>query len=359
MDKKQEELQKMYALRAGLSVISQKSDNNKHLENECKQERAKLDKYSITSENDVEKIYSDAVSKARNDNWTEQNANTRSTNRNKIVKKKGLQMAFVLSPILTVLGIVGIVLFISFLTGRIDAFWTMFISYVTLPLAPVGIGLFFVGIVQNKKAKQTIANNMYKNNKLEEDLKSTIHRLDIVKQNNYNALAKFQDAQKETKLVLVDIKSRQEIIKKESQGIEKVLIKEFGNLLDIRDWENLDLVIYYYETGRADSVKEALQLVDNEKRNNMLIQAIGIATNEICRSIQTLGEVIVAGFNSLSAQLEAQRIQTLGALQQINDNISGVLTQQTLNNALLAKANISSKEMVEQMKQLNRKIKSA
>ncbi|MDE7349077.1 MAG: hypothetical protein K2N53_05385, partial [Clostridia bacterium] len=133
--------------------------------------------------------------------------------------------------------------------------------------------------------------------------------------------------------------------------------------LDIRDWENLDLVIYYYETRRADSIKEALHLVDVERRNNDLINSIQCASNEICRtirsSVQALGEVLVAGFNSLSAQLEAQRVQTMGALQQINQGISGVLTQQTLNNALLAKANVSSKQMVEQMKTLNNKIKSA
>lgn len=139
-------------------------------------------------------------------------------------------------------------------------------------------------------------------------------------------------------------------IGREVEIIDHTLVSTFGTILDKRDWENLDLIIYYYETGRADSVKEALQLVDKEKRNDALIEAIGIATNEICRSIHSLGKVMIQGFASLSAQLEAQRAQIAGAM-------SDILTQQTLNNALLAKANVSSKQMVEQMKTLNNKLK--
>lgn len=161
---------------------------------------------------------------------------------------------------------------------------------------------------------------------------------------------------------------------KESSFIEEALRQETKGFLDVRDWENLDLLIYYYETGRAETIKEALQLVDNERRNNELINCMNMASKEICatieRDIRSLGKTILAGFDSLSNQLEAQRRQLASMNKAVEKNLSGlaqsvtdasdaVVTQQVLNNALLAKANVSSKEMVEQMKQLNRKIKSA
>ncbi len=39
----------------------------------------------------------------------------------------------------------------------------------------------------------------------------------------------------------------------------------YGDILDSRDWDKLDKIIYLLETYRADSVKEALQLIDRER----------------------------------------------------------------------------------------------
>ncbi|MDE6474579.1 MAG: hypothetical protein K2L70_05720 [Clostridia bacterium] len=167
------------------------------------------------------------------------------------------------------------------------------------------------------------------------------------------------------------------LVSTESQTISNALKTTYSSILDIRDWENLDLVIYYYETGRADSIKEALQLVDLERRNNNLMNCIQQASNEISSSIKTgiseLGSAMIQGFESLSAQINAQRIQTIDALNglkslnsKVNKNLVEIskelntsISQQQLSNALLAKANVSSKQMVEQMKTLNSKIKSA
>ncbi len=172
-----------------------------------------------------------------------------------------------------------------------------------------------------------------------------------------NLKTEYKDKENEMKVFENKVKQENKVLEKVNINLSDKLISTYNNLLDFRDWENLDLIIYYFETGRADSIKEALQIVDKERLNNALIEAIGVATNEICRSIHSLGNIMIAGFSSLAAQLEAQRVQTMGALQQIDKNISGVLTQQTLSNALLAKANVSSKEMVEQMKKLNLKVK--
>lgn len=193
--------------------------------------------------------------------------------------------------------------------------------------------------------------------------------------------ANFEKLQKEKRLQFEKkVENNQQLtllISAESQVITNILKSSYSKILDIRDWENLDLVIYYYETGRADSIKEALQLVDLERRNNNLMNCIQQASNEISSSIKTgiskLGSAMIQGFESLSAQIDAQRVQIIDALNglkslnsKVNKNLVEISTelnksisQQQLSNALLAKANVSSKQMVEQMKTLNNKIKSA
>lgn len=47
--------------------------------------------------------------------------------------------------------------------------------------------------------------------------------------------------------------------------VKKALDNSYGDILDSRDWDKLDKIIYLLETHRADTVKEALQLIDRER----------------------------------------------------------------------------------------------
>ncbi|MDE7328587.1 MAG: hypothetical protein K2N57_02415 [Clostridia bacterium] len=157
------------------------------------------------------------------------------------------------------------------------------------------------------------------------------------------------------------------------QLITKTLIELYSSTLDIRDWESLDFVIFNYETGRADSIKEALQLVDFERRNSNYKNSIKEASQAISGNIkENFHELGISKFESLFNQLEVQFIQmaelnrevcnTNGRIEDIAGDIKTasnlMITKHTLTNALLAKANVSSLEIVDQMKQLNSKIKN-
>ena len=312
-DKKKEELEKMYALRAGLSVISQKCDKIDDIEEMERKNKSIVDIKKREIENEID---------------------SNRQKEGKLLKPKKIWL------ILILLGIIIAIIINVLLIKNVEVDKNNFLDIIGaiifygggLLAVLAGIGCLWWWIsewVHYKHAKKDVKDR------------------NIVISISQRSCEQFQE---QFQLLC----SRNLPIKKsiivENNVILNSLNKQFGNLLDIRDWENLDLVIYYYETGRADSIKEALQLVDNERRNNALIQAIGIATTEICRSIQSLGRVMIQGFASLSAQIEAQRVQITNAM-------SEMVTQQTLSNALLAKANVSSKEMVEQMKKLNIKIK--
>ena len=330
---KQEEIGRMYALRAGLSVISQQCDTyeqNKAIFGENKHNLAV--KFKFKSKEQVEEEYQKQVASAK---AREQNAQSElraaEQRYNEAKKKKNLYLGLgIMFFVLMVTAWVGIVIFITTSESRQDC-----------------------------KNKENRYNECIRDvERAKAESKKMIAQAEEDRERNYLEVEEYQKTLRNFNELSIVKTNQQNAIVRESKTFENALKLEYSDLLDVRDWENLDLIIYLYETGRADSVKEALQLVDVERRNNQLVNAIEQASVQICNtmqnSIRALGKVLVAGFNSLSAQLEAQRVQTMGALQQISENISGVLTQQTLSNALLAKANVSSKEMVEQMKKLNK-----
>lgn len=107
-----------------------------------------------------------------------------------------------------------------------------------------------------------------------------------------------------------------------------VLEREFSALLDPRDWKYTDLVIFYFETGRAETMKEALQLVEREVQTQRIVGAIEIASERVCRTITTAAATISAQLNVISAQLGA------------------VIRQQEMQNALLAKASTTSEQLM-------------
>ena len=357
---KSQELSGLYTLRAGLSVISQNSDVYNDKERDCNNYKCNLNyKYKYQSESQVNNDYNDVIRDARDEDgkanmqceWAEADL-------------KSAKVRLIISVILGIIsGFSFVFVIIGFIAKR-DIMETnvglvmMIITSVLGILGGVPALFFLSSSVDNyNDAKKKIEASY----RLKSQTREEIEKIESVKQENLAQVKEYEKEKKEYDTLLVTTNKQQSIIQKKCKSIENALIKEFNGLLDIRDWENLDLIIYFYETGRADSIKEALQLVDVERRNNELIKSIQRASNEICSTIQSsvkvLGEVLVAGFNSLSAQLEAQRVQTIGALQQIDQNISDVLNQQTLNNALLTKANVSSKQMVEQLKEINRKVK--
>ena len=128
--------------------------------------------------------------------------------------------------------------------------------------------------------------------------------------------------------------------------------------MDPRDWENLDLIVYYITTGRADTLKEALQQVDTQKRADTLVQAIGEASNAICQtinvSINALREDMKACFSSLESQLASQHAQQMSALSSISSNVEkvesrlkSINTNTAMQTALLSEINVSSKKLAE------------
>ena len=189
------------------------------------------------------------------------------------------------------------------------------------------------------------------------------HAEDIVKQQ------KQQLAAIEKKYPPLHAKAREQAASAVAPAIDgcnvlnAALQKEFGALLDERDWKHLDLIIFYFETGRADSFKEALQQVDREVQTNRIVGAIENAGTLVARTIHTgmtaLRADMVRCFSILSEQIDSLGRQQLDAIGKLSQQVEGMSAQVKglsakvgkldFSHALAAKASVSSEQLAEDM----------
>lgn len=153
-------------------------------------------------------------------------------------------------------------------------------------------------------------------------------------------------------------------------------------LIDFRDWENVDLLIYYFETGRADDMKEALQLVDKQRQTDQITRAIAMASASICKTfdntMRQLGSSLAQSFSVLSRQLsrqhaemmyqmdqqavdwremsEAQNRELRGLREQAAAEMNMQVSAQAMNQALLNKISVSSNRLADQMDRQMREV---
>ncbi len=152
-------------------------------------------------------------------------------------------------------------------------------------------------------------------------------------------------------------KEKQKAARQEAMELFDLLEKQFSPVLNSRDWRNLDLVIHYFETGRADTKKEALQLVDVQRQNDALVGAIKRAGEEIESSIRAglsaLRNDMIRCFSILAeemSEIHKQQMEKMDAILisnlEISSKMSSIVSSAALNNALLAKANVSSEALM-------------
>ena len=156
-------------------------------------------------------------------------------------------------------------------------------------------------------------------------------------------------------------------IAQRSQKIIDSAIKAYP-LIDFRDWENVDLIIYYFETGRADDMKEALQLVDRQRQTDQIARAIAMASREICRtfddSMRRLGSALAQSFSVLSRQMAQQHAELMAGMEQqaeaqrreIRAQTAEQINAQAMNQALLEKISVSSLDLAEKMARQMREV---
>lgn len=242
-------------------------------------------------------------------------------------------------------------------------------EYLLVSACILGI-IFVVGLAVALIVKVSNGKDLQKrikegSGKSKQDLKDAKARLS-------QAAADCDSAQKALAIVSKDYEKVKSVSTKLSQEMYNALVAQFKSVLDIRDWEHIDLIIFNFETGRADTLKEALQQVDRRVQTDEIIEAIESAGSSIAATINvTMRELrsdLNKSFNRLSEQLAIQHAEQMTALGNINRSIEctnesiaklqsatenngktleNISSAANLNNALIAKIGYDSMSLMD------------
>lgn len=363
-EQKNQMLADLYALRAGMSAISIERDKFGVKEKAYSDAKRKVDCACYEYEN-AENFVSrcDEYDKKDSLQKTEEKAKLDLTFKKTVIGSLGA-------------GIVGALIpwFFYFATsgdyGQDSKYgYSYWKEYLIASACILGIifvvGLAFALIVKVSNGKDLQKRIKEGSGKSKQDLKDAKARLS-------QAAADCDSAQKALAIVSKDYEKVKSVSTKLSQEMYNALVAQFKSVLDIRDWEHIDLIIFNFETGRADTLKEALQQVDRRVQTDEIIEAIESAGSSIAATINvTMRELrsdLNKSFNRLSEQLAIQHAEQMTALGNINRSIErtnesiaklqsatenngktleNILSAANLNNALIAKIGCDSMSLMD------------
>ena len=358
---KEKTLGKLYALRAGMSFIALKraqvkeSHDTYHAYDYVTERRGNwgissekaLDRYNEISR--IKSLQQKALRVVEKDQKDIKDQNIDILNKEYEIKKSK-------SKIKLNIALIGLVVLFVFLLiiavgskTTLGGVFGVIGFYILLPVAIIG---FFSGVINLIHEKKSIKENMsrkdsFENRQAEAKRSYEMHSKDVERFNK--ALAEFRDEQSALKDQYDTIKAQALEI---TFPVYNALKKLTASLITERDWGNLDLVIYYFETGRAETIKEALQLVDRQKQTDAIIYAIEQVGNKISNMISTATvalmktikyacDEIVDNIRAVNANLS----ELTHKVNVISDKTDMLASTAMLQNALLSQANRNSAEL--------------
>ena len=125
----------------------------------------------------------------------------------------------------------------------------------------------------------------------------------------------------------------------------------YGDTLDPRDWESIDYLIYIYVSGRAEDLPTALRCLDEERRFMGIVSAIDRASTEVSatinQAITSLGKQLAKQLESLEDSINRNMSSMTDEIGRLGDEVGAVSRGMEAQNALQAKANTTTRQLVE------------
>lgn len=147
-------------------------------------------------------------------------------------------------------------------------------------------------------------------------------------QEKYDNLRKeLQEQQKKLENERLDCEAIVMIEKERFSSVYTSLQNEFSSFLDERDWKNVDLIIFSYETGRALDLRDALLQVDNERRNQRLVKAVRDASKSISGTIARGFNEMSHSLSTLSTKFDSLDRNIASSMQSIGGKFSKMIEQ--------------------------------
>lgn len=170
-----------------------------------------------------------------------------------------------------------------------------------------------------KSQQMSMAKSNYNNT-----IKSQTNFLDTVKQDKQNHQSQLEALKTQLPVLQDKLNSAkqayaltEEVVLPVSNAIYEAMLNKYGEFLDEREWGIVDLLIYYFETGRADTLKEALLHADQQRALQKIVEAVLMANENICqtmdRSLRNLGDRLTCSISMLQVEIINQADRIVGS----------------------------------------------
>lgn len=137
-----------------------------------------------------------------------------------------------------------------------------------------------------------------------------------------------------------------------AKSIKKALDMQFENILVEKDWENADLIIFYLQTGRADSLKEALLLVDQQRQADQITAAICNAAEYLAREIRAvvghLEGTITRCCSDLSNQINQNHNELMSMMSEVVNTTN--MSADQIRQAVIDSSQKQSDELIRELR---------
>ncbi len=371
----------LYALRGGLSAISAEYDNVRRIDADFYEKlnciadqaggaRDEAPKGTVeygcwlvdgNFERLVKSRYDSISEQYISDDKTDDWHSKISAYRRGAVKKFASMFLHLFITGLLLTGIICLVLYGSFdgetgaeaaLRSTADKITLAILLLIPLATFIVSLTVMRKGINNAKSLKYAKRELLQYLNTVQQDRENEANKTRLARNEAQANIDKLPTVRNEAKKILAERNSVISVKVQSCTAFYRALSEQFNWLLDERDWQHLDLVIYQIETRRADSVKEALQLVDRELQTERIQRTIGVAT-------QTIFNTLTCGFTRLQSSIDICCVKIGLNLCGVSDPPDYLPTQIKVQNtqlaalsdsvnvskALMAKANVPSAQL--------------
>lgn len=157
---------------------------------------------------------------------------------------------------------------------------------------------------------------------------------------------------KEQETLLIAYENKKGEVIGNTYSLYVTLKQDYASIISESDWENLDFIIYYFETNRATTIQEALILLDGQKQTEAIVNAVQDAGNLISRTIAGATFALMQTINAACTEIcnnikvVSGHLATISAgISSIAGGVSSLVDAAELQNALLSQANRSSADI--------------
>ncbi len=130
------------------------------------------------------------------------------------------------------------------------------------------------------------------------------------------------------KYYISSVRTKEEL-NKDKQVLKEVqeacdMLADHFSFLSRSDWPEIDSIIFMLESGRADTLKEALNLSDLKKYKNEIVESVDRVNRTVIRGINAVRNDLNRYFNTLFDKLDSLNSSLVNIAGEISNNTEAI-----------------------------------